>query len=128
MQCNAMQCNYAIRAMPGQTLMHSSITTLSRCSEIGSVHHQLHYIENQLHTMHLDAINYCNVLSCICMALHCTLVEGLDGGWVGQVIGCTVITIMGPPAAQAHGQETMQTSCRKNSAHRSLCIIPLHCV
>ena len=95
--------------MLGQTSMHSSITTLSRFSEPGPVYHLLHYIENQLlHAMYFD--KHYNALSYICMASHCTSAEGLDGGWVGQVIGCTVITIMGPPKAQAQGQETMQHS------------------
>ena len=68
--CSWKPHNTAImhRAMPGQTLMHSSISTLSRCSEPESVHHRLHYAENQLHAMHFDATNYCNAFAWHCVA------------------------------------------------------------
>ena len=75
---------------------------------------------------------------CLCICVHHVFVfvievqyreEGLDGWWSGQVIGCTVITIMVTPPAKARGQETMHTSLYEKVctvAHLFLCIIFSH--
>lgn len=97
--------------------MHSSITTQSRCASSVALHSEPVY-----------AINFCSALRLDESHLHGFALQhrGLDGWWAGQVIGCTVITIMDPPPGQAWGQQTMQEhiQCRKNYAHQCLCIIP----
>ena len=82
------------------------------------VHRRFHFQPQFLLSLYLCT-------SCLCYAFVIVVQyreEGLDGWWSGQVIGCTVITIMVTPPAKAPGQETMHTSL-----YEKVCApLPLH--
>ena len=82
-------------------------------------------LHQRFHLQYQTLLSLYLCTSCLCyvfvIVVQCRE-EGLDGWWSGQVIGCTVITIMVTPPAKARGQETMHTSL-----YEKVCTpLPLH--